>query len=202
MRAVGSTSLLTIPIDATVSFEGGITLCVPAEDTYSLAPGTYEFDVVADPYGVPKTVSQGTIEVEYVDRITPIEGNGPMIINYWTDTDYRRAVTWMDQYGAIIEVSDARLQARDGTNAVVLDLGFFELPPSEASIGSYAPEKRGYLSPLAGATLEIHISNQAVVTPGEFKFDLLGQDAATGDWTRVAEGVLVVSDTATSPPTV
>lgn len=184
------------PITTDISFEGGISLTLTAAQTVDLPTGDYTFDVVADPWGETRTVAQGTVTVTDINRITPLGGNSTMYISYDPYTDFRKPVTWTTSAGDVIEITDARLQARDIGDAVVLDLGFFETPPDEAAIALLDPEKRGYLSPLEGASFEIHISDQAVIATGTYSFDILAQDS-TGDWARVAKGTLAVSDPVT-----
>lgn len=181
------------PLTTDVSFEGGITLSLTASQTYNLAPGTYTFDVVANPMGDTRTVAQGSVEVLALDRITPLEGWYSMFIQFYQGTDFRYDFTWFDDDGVVVEVADARLQAVDALDAVVLDLDFAASPLDEAAIALLDPEKRGYLSPKEGASLEMHVSDKAVVVPGSYSFDLKVQDAATGDWSVRATGTMMVS---------
>ena len=119
-------------------------------------------------------------------------------INYKQFTDYRKVFTWLDTDGATLEVSDAILQAKDDQDAVVLELAFAATPPDEAAIALLDPEKRGYLSPIVGSSLELHISDQAVIAAGTYTYDLLAQEVG-GDWGRLAEGSLIVDEGITIP---
>lgn len=188
------------PIPTSRSFEGGILLEIDSSDTYNIAPGIYKFDVVANPYGYIETVGSGTIAVAALERITPLGGDAPMYIEYAAQTDYRKAVTWTSSTGVAIQVINARLQAVNATNVVVLDLGFYATPPTEATIAALPANKRGYISPLPGASFEIHISNQAVIAPGTYQYDILAQEVGTEDWGRVSTGTLVVTGTITQAP--
>jgi len=121
-------------------------------------------------------------------------------LNYQQYTDFRKVFTWLDTDGvSVIGLADGRMQAKDSNDAVVMDIGFFATPPDEAAIGALDPEKRGYLSPIEGASLELHISDQAVVPAGNYTYDILVQEAG-GDWGILAEGTLIVEAGTTSPP--
>lgn len=196
MRLQGTSD--THELDVTISYEGGAMLCITYNQSLDLTPGVWDFDVVGDYRGQNEKISQGTITVEALSTITPLEG-GPMItINYDQYTDYRKVFTWQDTDGQTIEVSDARLQAKDTQDAIVLDLAFAATPPDETAIGLLDPDKRGYLSPIVGSSLELHISEQAVIPAGTYTFDLLAQEAG-GDWGRLSEGTLNVDAGVTDP---
>lgn len=66
-------SINTFEIDATISFEGGCTLCISAEDTLLLSPGTWEFDVMGEYRGTEEKIAKGVIEVLPLTTITPLD---------------------------------------------------------------------------------------------------------------------------------
>jgi len=183
---------LNYPLTTDTNFEGGITLCLSAAQTYDLAPGTYTFDVVSNPWGSTQTVAQGTVEVQALDRITPLEGGYDMIIQFYQGTDFRQNYTWTDSAGGVLEVADARLQAVNDLDVVVLDLDFYAVAPDEATIALMDPEKRGYLAPKTDVSLELHVSEKAVIAPGTYAFDLKVQEAASGDWDVLSTGTIKV----------
>ena len=81
-----------------------------------------------------------------------------------------------------------------------VDLRWYASTPSEATIiNLYPTNKRGYLAPAAGATLEMHISNTNEVAAGSYKYDLFVQDTA-GDWDCIVSGTLVVEEAISAPP--
>lgn len=189
----------TFAMVTSVSKEGGVEVSIPYHDTLHITPGVWDFDVVGDFRGQNEKIAQGTITVEALSTIAPLEGGGHMVtIKYDQHTDYRRVFTWQDTEGVTIEVSDARLQAKDTAGVVVMDLGFYATPPDEPAIGLLDPDKRGYLSPIVGASLELHISEQSVLPAGAYTYDLLTQ-AAAGDWARLAQGTLTVDAGTTDP---
>ena len=196
MQLQGTTTQYSIPTE--ISWEGGVSLKLSYYDSLVLTAGAWDFDVVADFRGYDEPVARGTIEVTGLAPITSLESGTDMHIYYYTDTDYRKAFTWQDTDGTTLEVIDARLQAKDDQNAVVLDLKYFATPPNESAIALLPGLERGYLSPLAGASLEMHISDQNTIAAGDYTFDLLAQEAG-GDWGRLAEGTLTVQAVITDP---
>lgn len=186
------------PLPTTRSREGGITLCLTPAQTFDLTPGMYEFDIVASPLGETQTVAQGTIEVLALDRITPLEGDPIMTLRLTQFTDFRKTFDWQSAEGTTLQISDARMQVRDALDAVVLDIGYFEMPPSEAAIAALDPDKRGYLSPMSSVSFELHVSDKAVVAPGKYSYDILAQEAG-GDWGKVVGGSLIVEASTTDP---
>lgn len=193
---------LLFPLTTSTNFEGGITLCLSALQTYDLSPGTYTFDVVADPWGSSQTVAQGTVEVAALDRITPLEGSPVMTLIVDQYTDFRRRFDWQSADSATMSIVDARMQAKNELGTVVLDIGFFNVAPDEGDIGLLDPDKRGYIAPLDpvldSASFELHISNQLVLAPGRYHYDILALDAG-GDWGKVVEGSLIMQVSTTNP---
>lgn len=198
MKLQGSNVVL--PIGAEVNREGGVTLTIEHDDSLTLTAGVWDFDVVGDFRGSAEKVAEGTISVEGVSNITPLSGSADMHIYYLQYTDYRKVFTWLDADGStVLDVSDARMQARDADDAVILDIGFFSDVPDEVAISALPDNQRGYLSPIDGASVELHISNQVVVAPGEYEYDILGQRSDTGDWGKLESGSITVIDAVTDP---
>jgi len=181
-----------VPIATSITHEGGILMCLPITDTADLTAGEYAFDVVANPRGNSETVAQGTITISTIERITPLTGSFDMLISYRQGTDLRQNYTWTDADGATLLTQDARLMAVDDQDVVVLDLAWFATPPDEAAIALLDPEKRGYLAPKTDYSLELHISELAVIAPGDYSFDLKVQEATNGDWETLSNGTIRV----------
>jgi hypothetical protein len=81
----------------------------------------------------------------------------------------------------------------------VLDLRWYSSTPSEATVIALPVERRGYLAPIAGSTLEMHISDKNTIAAGSYNFDLFVQDSA-GDWDCLASGTVVVEASISAPP--
>jgi hypothetical protein len=62
-----------------------------------------------------------------------------------------------------------------------------------------AGNRRGYIAPITGATLELHISDKNTVPAGRHSFDMFVKDSA-GDWDCLASGVVVVEEAISVPP--
>lgn len=201
--ATNSTSKKEITTEVTP--EGIIKLSLDELETYDLPVGALNYDVWADvTIGLNETVYQpvakGTITVSSYDNITPLEDTDEMEIRYKQRTDFRRIFTLTDDEGDIATVQDAYLQAKDSTETTVLDLRWYAETPSEATVIALSPaNKRGYLAPSTGATLEMHISNANTISSGSYDFDLFVQDSE-GDWSCLAQGTLVVESAISSPP--
>jgi hypothetical protein len=198
MRLV-SNPTVTYDIPITISFEGGASFCIPYQDTLELDAGTWEWDLVVDYRGYNEPVAQGKIEVLALNNITPLEGGYDMLILHDEGTDTRQRYTWNDSSGNLLVVQNARLQAVDAMAATVLDLKFYAQgsAPDEAAIALLPDIERGYLSPQDGISLEMHISEQNGIAPGDYTFDLKVQEAATGDWSVLSYGTIRVLDRVT-----
>jgi hypothetical protein len=123
-----------------------------------------------------------------------------MEIRFKQYTDYRRTFTWKDADGVVISVQSAFMQAKTSTGTTVIDLRWYSATPSEATVIGLTPaNKRGYLAPATGATLELHVSNTNNVAAGSYSFDLFVQDTA-GDWDCLSSGTLVVEAAVSAPP--
>lgn len=192
--------LSKVEITTEVTKENGILLSLTAEETQDLPLGELSYDVLATINGIQRPVSRGTITVSALDNITPLEDTQAMEIRYKQHTDYRRTFTWKDADGDVLTIQSAFMQAKNGSGTTMVDLRWFSSVPSEATIAALPAARRGYLAPAAGATLELHISDQNTVAAGSYSFDLFVQDSA-GDWDCLSSGTLVVEASISAPPT-
>lgn len=187
-------------VDTTLTTENGILLSLTAEETQDLPTGVLSYDVLAVLADVERPVAKGTIEVSGLDNITPLEDSQAMEIRFKKYTDFRQAYTWKDSEGVTISVTDAFMQAKDTAGVTVLDLRWYATTPTEATIIALTPaNKRGYIAPKSGYTLEIHISDSNSVPAGSYQFDLFVKDTA-GDWSCISSGTLVVEAAVSVPP--
>jgi hypothetical protein len=188
-------------ITTSITKEGGILLELTAEETRDLPEGELFYDVLATISDIQRPVSKGIITVSNLDNITPLEDTDAMEIRYKQRTDYRRTFTWKDVNGAVLNIQSAFMQAKTSTGTTVVDLRWYSATPSEATVIALTPaNKRGYLAPATGATLELHISNTNTVAAGSYSYDLFVQDLA-GDWDCIVSGTLVVEEAISAPPT-
>ena len=187
-------------VDITLTTENGILLSLTAEETQDLPTGVLSYDVLAVLADVERPVAKGTIEVSGLDNITPLEDSQAMEIRFKKYTDFRQAYTWKDDDGVTIAVVDAFMQAKDTAGTTVLDLRWYATTPTEATIIALTPaNKRGYIAPKSGYTLEIHISDTNNISAGSYQFDLFVKDSA-GDWSCISSGSLVVEAAVSAPP--
>lgn len=192
-------------VSAEITPEGIIKLSLDRDETIDLPEGSLQWDVWANVTvglneKVYQPVANGIIEVVSYAGITPSEEVDAMEIRYKQRTDYRRIFTWRDDDGDILTVQDAYLQAKDGTGNTVLDLRWYATAPNEATISGLTGNRRGYVAPSTGATLEVHISNLNTVAAGSYQFELFVQDALS-DWDCLAQGTIVVEASISTPPT-
>lgn len=193
-----------------ITSEGGIMLCLTEEDTADLPVGDLKYDVLATyvrnaPYSgtgdqITRPVAAGTITVTALDNITPMEDTQAMEIRFKQRVDFRRNFTWRDAEDNILTVQDAFMQAKDSAGANVLDLRWYATKPSEETVIALTGSRRGYIAPIAGATLELHVSDKNTVPAGIYPFDLFVKDSA-GDWDCLASGTVVVEASVSVPPT-
>jgi hypothetical protein len=183
-----------------VTSEQGIMLSLTSEETQDLPLGELVYDVLATIGEVQRPVAKGTIVVSALDNITPWEDSQAMEIRFKQRVDFRRTFTWKDADGEILTVQNAYMQAKDTAGVTVLDLRWYSSTPSEATVIALPVERRGYLAPIAGSTLEMHISDKNTVAAGSYNFDLFVQDSA-GDWDCLASGTVVVEAAISAPPT-
>jgi hypothetical protein len=193
-----------------ITSEGGIMLCLTEEDTADLPVGDLKYDVLATyvrnaPYSgtgdqITRPVAAGTITVTALDNITPMEDTQAMEIRFKQRVDFRRNFTWRDAEDNILTVQDAFMQAKDSAGANVLDLRWYATKPSEETVIALTGSRRGYIAPISGATLELHVSDKNTVPAGIYPFDLFVKDSA-GDWDCLASGTVVVEASVSVPPT-
>ena len=191
-------------INATITPEGIIQLTLGQDETIDLPEGMLNWDVWANVTvglneKVYQPVANGIMEVVSYATVTPSQEVEEMEIRYKQRTDYTRVFTWQDDDGDILTIQSAFMQAKNSSGTTVLDLRWYASKPSEATISGLAENRRGYLSPSFGATLEMHISDMNTVAAGSYVFDLFVQDA-NGDWDCIAQGTLVVEASVSTPP--
>lgn len=193
-----------------ITTEGGIMIALSEEDTADLPVGDLSYDVLATyaraaPYDgasdqVTRPVAAGTITVTALNNITPLEDTQAMEIRFKQRVDFRRNFTWRDAADNILTVQDAFMQAKDSAGTTVLDLRWYATTPSEATVIGLTGNRRGYIAPIAGATLELHVSDKNTVPAGIYPFDMFVKDSA-GDWDCLASGTVVVEAAISAPPT-
>jgi len=193
-----------------ITTEGGIMIALSEEDTADLPVGDLSYDVLATyaraaPYDgasdqITKPVAAGTITVTALNNITPLEDTQAMEIRFKQRVDFRRNFTWRDAEDNILTVQDAFMQAKDSAGANVLDLRWYATKPSEETVIALTGSRRGYIAPISGATLELHVSDKNTVPAGIYPFDLFVKDSA-GDWDCLASGTVVVEASVSVPPT-
>lgn len=194
----GALTVKEVTIDLTT--ENGILLSLTGEETQDLPTGTLNYDVMAVVSDIERPVAKGTIEVSGMDNITPLEDSQAMEIRFKKYTDFRQSYTWKDSAGTTITVTDAFMQAKDTTGTTVLDLRWYATTPTEATVIALTPaNKRGYIAPKTGYTLEIHISDTNSIPAGSYQFDLFVKDSA-GDWSCISSGTVVVEPAISVPP--
>ena len=174
-------------------------LSLTAAETAELPIGDLEYDVLAQYDGTYYKVSSGVIAVEANDTVTDGNEAQSMELRMSQHEDFRKTFTWKDKNGVLQAVTNAYLQAVDADGETTLDLRWYSSTPSESTIVALAGERRGYLAPKSGATLEMHISDKNTIPAGNHTFDLFVQDSA-GDWERISSGTIVVdASVATNP---
>lgn len=194
----GATSVMEI--GTTLTTDNGIKLYLTAEETQDLPLGELTYDVLATVNGIQQPVSQGTISVSALNNITPLEDSQEMEIRFKQHVDFRRTFTWKDANGEILTIQSAFMQAKNSSGTTVIDLRWFEPAPDETAMIALPANRRGYLAPIEGATLELHISDKNTVAAGSYRFDLFVQDEA-GDWDCLASGSVIVEEAISGPPT-
>ena len=177
----------------------GIMLSLSGEETQDLPLGDLEYDVFATIADIQRPVAKGAIVVSALDNITPLEDSQAMEIRFKQRVDFRRTFTWKDADGDILTVQNAYMQAKNTAGTTVLDLRWYSSAPSEETVIALPAERRGYLAPASGATLEMHVSDKNTVSSGSYNFDLFVQDSA-GDWDCLASGTVVVEAAISAPP--
>jgi hypothetical protein len=196
---IQSTSTSKRKLTAEVTGSGEIMLSLTAAETAELPIGDLEYDVLAEYDGVYYKVSSGVIAVEANSTVTDGNEAQSMELRMTQNQDFRKTFTWKDSLGVLQVVSNAYLQAVDADDVKTLDLRWYSTAPNEATIIDLTANRRGYLAPKTGTTLEMHISDKNPIPAGRHTFDLFVQDSA-GDWDRIASGTIVVdASVATNP---
>lgn len=187
-------------ITVEITSEQGILLCLTGEETQDLPLGELQYDVIATVNDVQRPVAKGTILVTPLDNITPWEEAQEMELRFKQRTDFRRTFSWRDNDGELLTVQNAYMQAKDADDNTVIDLRWYSSVPSEATIAGLPANQRGYIAPVTGGTLQVHVSDKNTVAAGTYKFDLFVQDSS-GDWDCLSSGALIVEAAVSAPPT-
>ena len=196
---IQSTSTSKRKLNAELSGAGEIILSLTAAETAELPVGELEYDVLAKFKDTYYKVSTGVILVEANTTVTDGNEAQAMELRMSQYEDFRKTFTWKDKNGVLQAVTNAYLQAVDSDETTTLDLRWYATAPSEETIVGLVGNRRGYLAPKAGATLEMHISDKNTIPAGNHTFDLFVQDSA-GDWERISSGTIVVdASVATNP---
>ena len=196
---IQSTSTSKRKLTAEITGAGEIMLSLTAAETAELPIGDLEYDVLAEYDGVYYKISSGIIAVEANSTVTDGNEAQSMELRMTQNQDFRKTFTWKDSTGVLQVVSNAYLQAVDVNGVKTLDLRWYSTAPNEETIIALTANRRGYLAPKTGTTLEMHISDKNPIPAGRHTFDLFVQDSA-GDWDRIASGTIVVdASVATNP---
>lgn len=199
-RAYLSTGSYTkVPLAVSVTTENGILLEMSDSMINDLPIGDWSYDVFATVNGKERQVSKGTITVSAPTIVTPREDTDYMEIRTKERSDWRRSYSWTDSTGTIIQLAGAFLQAKNSTGATVLDLRWYNTAPDEATIAALPAIQRGYLVPVEGATIQIHISDKNTISAGEYPFDLF-VITTSGDQRPMFSGVVVVEPSISTNP--
>lgn len=186
-------------IPCEINKEGGIYLRVDPDETLDYPEGTWDFDIAAPVRDYWQIVAKGTIEVQPLDNITPLQDGQQMEIRFKKGEDYRNTFSWSEDDGTLITVTDAYMQAKDNAGTTVLDLRWYATAPNEATIEGLTGNRRGYLAPYEGETLELHISELNTIPAGTYTFDLFVK-RADGDWKFLSGGSIVVEASVSTRP--
>lgn len=183
--------------------DGGIMLYLTAEETRELPTGELPYDVVAvisqhsalaggDWTDITVPVATGTITVTSVDLASSLGDSTYMELTIKKGADFRLTLSWLDDAGTVLTVTDAFMQAKDSTGVTVLDLRWYATAPSEATILALTGSRRGYLAPFVGESLEIHVSDANTVAAGTYDYDIFVKGDVNDDWTCLTGGTLIV----------
>ena len=188
-------------ITAEVIGNNNVRISLTADETVDLPEGNLAYDVWATVDEVYQPIVKGTITVSSYNSITPSEDDDAMELRYTQRTDFRRVFTWRDEEGDILAIQSAFMQAKDSAGTTVLDIRWYAAVPSEATVIALTPaNKRGYIAPSTGATLELHISNKNDIAAGSYTYDIFVQDSL-GDWDQLVKGTFVVETATSTEPT-
>lgn len=196
---IQSTSTSKKKLNAELTGAGEILLSLTGAETAELPVGDLEYDVLAKFNDTYYKVITGVIHVEANTTVTDGNEAQAMELRMSQHEDFRKTFTWKDKNGVLQAVTNAYLQAVDSDGTTTLDLRWYSSTPSESTIVALTGNRRGYLAPKSGATLEMHISDKNTIPAGNHTFDLFVQDSA-GDWERISSGTIVVdASVATNP---
>lgn len=196
---IQSTSTSKKKLNAELTGAGEIMLSLTGAETAELPVGDLEYDVLAKFNDTYYRVIAGVISVEANTTVTDGNEAQAMELRMSQHEDFRKTFTWKDKNGVLQAVTNAYLQAVDSDGTTTLDLRWYSSTPSESTIVALTGNRRGYLAPKSGATLEMHISDKNTIPAGNHTFDLFVQDSA-GDWERISSGTIVVdASVATNP---
>jgi len=189
-----------INIPVTITAEGGILLRLEPSETYELPEGELRFDIVAPVRDYTQVVAQGTINVSSLDTITPLgDASMEIPIKFAKGEDYYTSFIWKDGDGNTLTVTSAYMQAKNDAGQVVIDLRWFASPPNEAAIAALPGAQRGYLIPVSGNVMELHISDLNSVTAGTYAYDLFVQ-GTVNQWTRLVRGYVTIDPSVSVRP--
>lgn len=178
---------------------GEVLLSLTAAETLELPLGELPYDILAEYNGAFYKVAKGGMAVEDSNPVTDRDEAQFMELRMKQHEDFRKTFTWKDSTGALQTVNNAYLQAIDVDGNTVLDLRWYSPAPNEATIIALPGERRGYLAPFTGKTLEMHISDKNTIPAGTHVFDLFVQDT-DGDWERLAAGSISVDASVSTNP--
>jgi hypothetical protein len=203
---------MTVPLNVTITGDGSLMLYLTDQETADLPVGELTFDVVAVVNrrsalagggwtSITTPVVAGTIAVSSLDIVSdPTLGaimNVP--IKFAKGEDYYTSFVWQDGDGNTLTVTDAYLQAKDDTGAVVIDIRWYATTPNEVAIAALTGPRRGYLTWLSNSSLELHISDLNSVTAGTYEYDLFVQ-GAVNQWTRLVRGYVTIDSSVSVRP--
>lgn len=203
---------MTVPLNVTITGEGSLMLYLTDLETAALPLGDLTFDVVAIVNrrsalagggwtAITTPVVAGTISVSDLDLVSdPTLGavmNVP--IKFAKGEDYYTSFVWQDGDGNVLTVTDAYMQAKDDTGAVVIDIRWYATPPNEAAITALTGPRRGYLTWVNSNSMELHISDLNSVTAGTYEYDIFVQ-GAVNQWTRLVRGYVTIDPSVSVRP--
>ena len=203
-----------------ITSEGGILLQLEEDDTADLPVGELDFDVIATYYKyqrltygsltasysstgsgdtVTQPVAKGTIKVEALSTVTPLEEADYMELRFNRYEDFYRNFTWRDEEGDVIAIKNAYMQAKDSSGNVVLDIRWAEPELTEEQIIALPEIQRGYFTLNTDGSITLHVSNTNPIPVGVHRYDLFVQDSSN-DWTVVVKGTNSVEETISVMP--
>lgn len=214
----GDYSIKEIP--CFITSEGGILMQLTESDTADLPVGELDFDVIAEYYKyqrltygsltasysstgsgdtVTQPVAKGTIKVEALNTVTPLEETDYMELRFNQYEDFYRTFTWKDADGDIIAIQNAYMQAKDSSGTVVLDIRWAEPALTEVEIEALPDARKGYITQNDDGSVTLHVSNMNPAPVGTHRYDIFVQDS-NGDWTVLVKGTVTVEETISVMP--